>query len=85
MTEAEIVAIIVATPPTVVSFVAAWLGWLNRTRLGEVKKNVDGNLADMTAELKAATAAILEANQNASRREGELIGRDHELGRGKTQ
>ena len=85
MTEAERIAIIVATPPTVVSFVAAWLGWLNRARIGEVKNNVDGNLAVMTAELKTATAAVLQASQSASRREGELIGRDHEQGRDKTQ
>lgn len=84
MTEAMLIAIIAATPPTVASLVAVWLGWLNRSRIAKVQENVDGNLTNMTAELKEATAAILAANQSASRREGELIGRDHEQGRDKT-
>ena len=36
MTDAVQLAIIAATPPTLVSFVAAWLGWLNHEKIARV-------------------------------------------------
>ena len=52
------VALISATPPTLVALVAAWLGWINRNRLVEVKAHVDGILSRTADERDKAQDAL---------------------------
>jgi len=47
MSDAVTVALIAATPPTIMALWAVVLGWLNRTKLTDVGEKVDGRLTEL--------------------------------------
>jgi hypothetical protein len=65
MTDAVKEALIAATPPTLVAIGAVILGWMNKTKLGNVEQKVDGRLTE-----------LLELTRKASHAEGEKAEHD---------
>ena len=47
ISDAVTVALIAATPPTIMALWAVVLGWLNRTKLADVGEKVDGRLTEL--------------------------------------
>jgi hypothetical protein len=51
------IALIATTPPTILAMSSAILGWLNRKKLVEVDRNIDGKLTGFIDEVRKAEFA----------------------------
>jgi hypothetical protein len=52
MTDAVAIALIAATPGAIASFVAAWLGWINRQKIAHVEHSMNSLLDKRVQEAK---------------------------------